>query len=178
MTTPLLSTFARGAALLTGAVLIGASAGAADLARVDKSFFKDAAHAGHAEVKASEYALVKASDPGVKTFAQQMIDDHTKVAKELETLATSKGVKLPDGPSLAQNAKIKVLSGASGPSFDRKYADSIGVKAHEDAVELFRKASLEAQDADVKAFAAKTLPSLEHHLQMAKDLAAAQKAKK
>lgn len=177
MTQTLFTTATR-AAVASAALLLAGGAFAADLAHADKAFFKDAAHAGHAEVKASEYALAKAADPAVKTFAQQMIDDHKKVGQELEALAAAKGVKLPDGPSIVQNAKIKVLSGASGASFDRKYAENIGVEAHEDAVKLFRKAAADAQDADVKAFAAKTLPSLEHHLQMARDLAAATKAKK
>jgi putative membrane protein len=162
---------------LTALLLIAAagSAAAADsVAHSDASFMKDAAQAGHSEVAGSKLALAKTSDPQVKAFAQQMIDDHTKAAQELQALASAKGVKLPSDESMTQKAKEKMmLSGADGANFDYRYADSIGVSAHQDAVKLFRKASTDAKDPDVKAFASKTLPTLEHHLQMAKELQAA-----
>ena len=131
---------------------------------------KQAAQNGHAEVDGSKLALAKSGNAQVKTFAQQMVDDHTKAGDELEKLASSKGVGVPSKPSVAQQSKAKSLSAASGSTFDKRYAASIGVSAHEDTVKLFQKAANDAQDADVKAFAAKTLPTLEHHLQMAKDL--------
>lgn len=142
------------------------------VARADAAFIKQAAQNGHAEVESSKLALTKASNAQVKTFAQQMVDDHTKANNELATLARSKGIEVPTEPSLAQKAKMKVLSVRDGDSFDRHYADAMGVKAHEDTIKLFRKASAEASDPDIKAFAIKTLPTLEHHLQMAKDLKA------
>ena len=55
-------------------------------------------------------------------------------------------------------------------SFDEKYVSQIGVSAHEDAIKLFKKAATEAEDADVKEFAARNLPGLEQHLEMAKAL--------
>lgn len=140
------------------------------VAHSDAAFMKDAAHAGHMEVEGSRLALSKSTSSQVKAFAQQMIDDHGKAAQELATLAAAKGVKLPDEPALTQKARLKLLGGNEGPKFDAKYAETIGVNAHEDAVKLFSKASMEAKDADVKAFAAKTLPKLQHHLQMARDL--------
>ncbi len=143
------------------------------VAHSDASFMKDAAEAGNFEVAGSQLALTKASSAQVKTFAQQMIDDHTKAGQELATLATSKGVKLSSDPSIAQKAKLKLLGTHEGAKFDAKYAESVGVSAHEDAVKLFTKAANEAKDADVKAFAAKILPTLQHHLQMAQDLKAA-----
>jgi putative membrane protein len=149
-----------------------AAAGSAKLARADTRFMDSAARAGLAEVEGSKLAQNKGVNTQVKGFAQQMIDDHEKAHKELQSLAESKGVKLPDAPSLAQRAKIKLLSARDGAGFDRQYASSIGVSAHEDAVKLFQKAARDAKDADVKAFAAKTLPTLEHHLQMARELKA------
>jgi putative membrane protein len=40
---------------------------------------------------------------------------------------------------------------------------------HEDDVELFEKAA-KSDDPDIAAFAQKTLPTLQHHLTMARDL--------
>lgn len=148
------------------------------LARADAGFIKDAAKAGLAEVESSQLALQKASDPAIKSFAQKMVDDHTKANEELKALAQTKGVELPDDPSLMQKGKMKALSTADGANFDRRYAESMGVKAHEDTVKLFQKAANTAKDADVKAFATKTLPTLQEHLKMARDLHATHSAKK
>lgn len=143
------------------------------VARADAAFMKQAAQNGHAEVEGSKLALTKASSEKVKTFAQQMIDDHTKANAELMELAKAKGVELPTEPSLMQKGKQKLLEQSDGADFDRRYAETLGVKAHEDTIKLFRKGAKEAKDADVKAFAEKTLPKLEHHLEMARELHAA-----
>jgi putative membrane protein len=136
----------------------------------DKSFMIKAAEAGNAEVAASKAALEKSTNPAVKDFAQKMIAQHTQVGDELKQLASSKDVSLPSEPTVAQRAKIAVLDKLSGHTFDKRYASMIGVSAHQDAVKLFQKASTSAQDPDVKNFAAKTLPGLQEHLQMATEL--------
>lgn len=136
----------------------------------DKSFMVKAAEAGNTEVAASKIALEKSSNPDVKDFAQKMIDQHTQVADQLKQLASSKDLSLPAEPSVAQRTKIAVLEKLKGTTFDKRYASMIGVSAHKDAVKLFQKASTSAQDPDVKNFAAKTLPSLQEHLQMGTEL--------
>ncbi len=146
---------------------------AATLSHGDKKFLDEAAHAGHTEIEGSKLAQSKSSNSDVKSFADEMIKDHTKVGDELDQLAASKDVKVPTKPSLTQKTKLEMLSAYSGANFDKHYATEIGVSAHEDAVKLFRNASKEAKDPDVKAFAEKTLPGLEHHLEMAKKLASA-----
>lgn len=140
------------------------------LAHADSAFLKQAAQNGHAEVESSKLALTKASNEKVKAFAQQMVDDHTKNNEELAALAKSKGVDVPTEPSLMQKGKMKLLEHSDGQDFDRRYVESMGVKAHEDTIKLFRKGAADAKDPDVKAFAEKTLPKLEHHLQMAQEL--------
>jgi len=136
---------------------------------VDRQFLDDAAEAGATEIEGSKLALEKGQHAEIKTFAQKMIDDHTKVAQQLAELAKSKGYDVPTEPSLMQKAKLKAL-GLRDEGFDEAYANEIGVSAHEDAVELFEKASQDVQDPDVKQFAIETLPSLETHLERAKTL--------
>lgn len=128
-----------------------------------------AAQSNKLELQTSQLALEKATDPQVREFAQRMIDDHGKAGRELATLATSKGVELPEGPSLMQQAKLKLLEFADGGDFDRRYSESMST-AHNDTIELFQTAVNEATDPDVKAFAEKTLPTLREHLEMAKRL--------
>jgi putative membrane protein len=161
-------------AALALAVSFGAQAQntSAKLSGQDKSFIKDAAEAGNAEVEGSKVALDKSGSADVKTFAQMMVDDHGKAGAELKGLAEQKGVKVSDTPSMTKKAEIKMLSERKGASFDQHYADSIGVKAHQDTVKLFQKEVDKGTDADVKAWASKTLPTLQHHLEAAQALKA------
>jgi putative membrane protein len=133
---------------------------------------KKAAQSGQLEIEASKLAATKASHSVVKSFAAQMVKDHTAVDTELKKLASDKGVELPGSPPNDDQKKLEALGALSGATFDRQYAEEVGVKAHNEAVTLFRNASKSARDADIKAFAAKTLPALEHHLEMARKMAA------
>jgi putative membrane protein len=148
----------------------------------DKDFVENAAQGGWAEIEGSKLAQTKATSPEVKQFAEQMIQDHTKANEELAALAKQKGYTPPTEPSLMQRTELKALSVVSGETFDKMYASRIGVSAHEDTVEMFEKAAKDAKDPDIKAFAAKTLPTLQHHLEMAKAMqqkvGAEQKAEK
>jgi len=158
-------------AALALAVSLGAQAqSTAKLSSQDKSFLKDAAEGGNAEVSASQMAAAQSTSADVKAFAQQMVDDHGKAGTELKGLADQKGVKVSDTPSITKKTEIKMLSERKGSSFDQHYADSIGVKAHQDTIKLFQKEVDKGSDADVKAWASKTLPTLQHHLEMAQSL--------
>jgi len=132
------------------------------LSHADRSFMKEAAQAGSAEVASAQLAEGKSGDAKVQAFAKQMIGDHAEAGDALKSLAASKGLDLPAGPSVTRQAKDKVLAAHDGAAFDRSYAKT-AVDDHEDAVELFRNSSTQAKDADVRAFAQKTLPTLEHH---------------
>ncbi|WP_233233289.1 DUF4142 domain-containing protein [Bordetella sp. LUAb4] len=141
------------------------------LASADKSFLEDAAQGGNTEIAGSKLALEKSKNADVKAFATQMIKDHTAVGEELAALARSKGYTPPTEPSLMQKGELKALD-VTDDSFDSMYARRIGVAAHESTVELFEKAAKDAKDPEIKAFAQKTLPSLQSHLEMAKALQA------
>jgi putative membrane protein len=135
----------------------------------DKSFMKDAAEAGLAEVNAGELAKAKSANAEVKAFGEHMVIDHTKAGDELKALAATKKVQLPESPTLLQQGKAKLLDAKTGADFDKAFAATM-VSDHKTVVAEFKKASAEATDGDVKAFAAKTLPTLEMHLKMAGDL--------
>jgi putative membrane protein len=110
-------------------------------------------------VRGSKLAIDKALNTQVKGYAQQMIDDHTQANVALKALAVKRGVELPTEPSLGQKARLELLGSADGAAFDRRYAESFGVSAHRDAVRLYQKAAAGADDAEVKAYAARTLPT-------------------
>ncbi|MDO9405247.1 MAG: DUF4142 domain-containing protein [Polaromonas sp.] len=143
------------------------------LVRADAKMLGDLAQGNRAEVAAGKLALEKSQDANVKKFAQQMIDDHGKALTEVESLASAKGVSLPDGVGAKHKAKETTLKPLSGKLFDRQYAKHAGVGDHEATVRLLKTMQTDGKDADVKALATKLLPTVEHHLMMAKELAAA-----
>ncbi len=183
---PALSTLAA-VSVAFGGLMVGAAASAQNAtsaqsgastprtAHADSSFLKEAAEAGFAEMDAGKLALQKSSSAEVKAFAQKMVDEHKKADSELQSLAATKGVSLPTDATMVAKGKAKILEKRDGTGFDHAYAEN-QVSAHKDAVALFEKAAKNAKDADVKAWAAKTLPTLQHHLQEAQALEASTKA--
>jgi putative membrane protein len=133
------------------------------------SFWNDAAQSGMAEVMLGNLALQKSSNDEVKQFAQKMVDDHTMANNELKDLAATKSVTLPTEVTAKQKSGYDKLSAMSGDQFDKEFMKMM-VKDHEKAVSLFQNQADKGTDADVKAFAAKTLPTLQGHLSMAKSI--------
>jgi putative membrane protein len=140
------------------------------LSSMDRKFMTQAAAGGMAEVEMARLALEKASSDDVKKYAQQMIDDHTKANEELMHVASQKGVTLPTGPDAKHMALMERMRNASGAAFDRMYIKEAGVKDHASMEKLFMKESNGGRDADARAFAAKTLPTVQMHLRMAREM--------
>lgn len=136
-----------------------------------EDFVDDASAKGIAEIEAGKSALQKSHSQDVKTFAQMMIDDHTKANEKLKAIATQKKLEVASDAELMDKAKKMILD-IRDESFDRSYANN-QVKAHEQTIEIFKKEANDGKDAELKAFAKETLPKLEAHLQEAKKLAAA-----
>lgn len=136
----------------------------------DAKFAMTAAAGGLAEVELGRLALERASSDAVKQYAQRMVDDHTKANQDLMQVASTKGITLPTGPDPKHMALIERLRGRSGADFDRMYVKEAGVKAHQDMEKLFRNETTKGKDADVMAFASRTLPAVQDHLRMAREL--------
>jgi len=144
------------------------SASAAKPLASDQKFFKKAAMAGLSEVAAGNVAARQSSNQKVKDFAQQMVSDHGSANEGLQQLAQQKGIPLPTAPDAKQKKALDALAQKQGADFDHAYIEQ-QVKDHKQAVSLFKTAA-KSQDPDVQAFAQKTLPTLEHHLEMAEQL--------
>ncbi len=140
----------------------------------DKDFMNDAATGGMEEVKLGELAATKAQSPEVKAFGQRMVTDHGKANAELKTLAANKDVTLPTDLKSEQKEDSDKLSKLSGAAFDKEYVKMM-VEDHEKDVAEFQKQSTGAIDSDVKSFAAKTLPTLQSHLDQIKAIQAKMK---
>jgi putative membrane protein len=140
------------------------------LAKADKAFVKNAANGGMMEVQMGQLATKNAASQEVKDFGQMMVTDHGKANDELKSLAAAKELKLPTELKGMQKAKVDKLSKETGAEFDKKYMKAM-VKDHKKHVEKFQKATKDVKDPEINAWAAKTLPTLEKHLQRAKEVA-------
>jgi putative membrane protein len=133
----------------------------APLSDKDKEFITEAAKDGMMEVEMGKMGQKQAKNAEVKKFATRMVTDHSKANTQLKALAKKKGVTLD-----AEGHKMDKMDDAT---FDKDYMDQM-VKDHEKDVKAFEEIAKDGSDADVKAWANKTLPTLKKHLELAKQI--------
>jgi len=133
-------------------------------------FVKEVAISDMFEIESNKLAQAKGNAPE-KTFASQMVTDHTKTSTELKGLVTSGKVKaeLPTELDSSHKSKLDKLKSQNGKDFSSDF-DSMQVSAHKDAVSLFERYAKGGDNPDLKNWAGKTLPALKHHLEMAQNL--------
>jgi putative membrane protein len=147
-------------------------ANAADKSTVsaaDKAFVLKAAQGGMTEVQLGQLAADKGTSQDVKDFGSKMVADHGKANDELKSIASSKGIMIPDKLDAKHQAVIDKMSKMSGAEFDKGYVTGM-VKGHKETDALFTKEAKSGQDADIKAFAAKTDETVKMHLSMIQDI--------
>jgi len=135
----------------------------------DRPFVMEAAMGSMAEVELGKLAGEKAMSDKVKAFGQRMVTDHSKAGDELKTLASSKQITVPASLDAKHQAMHDRMAKLSGAAFDRAYVRDM-VADHKKDVAAFTRESMSGKDSDVKAWAAKTLPTLREHLQMIEDI--------
>ena len=159
-------------AVLSALLGVG-SAWAEGLAKSDQKMLTDLAMANMAEIETAKLALQKSQSDRVKSFAQQMVDDHTKGLEEVRKVAAARSLTLPAELDAKHKALAAKLEKLSGDKFDRSYMEQAGVKAHKEAHQLVSKAESTAQDSEVKALATRLQPTIHQHLNNAEQLNAA-----
>ncbi|WP_194075251.1 DUF4142 domain-containing protein [Methylobacterium durans] len=143
--------------------LVGASPSTAD-------FVTQAAISDMFEIQSSQLAAER-GDEATKKFAQQMIADHQKTSSEMKAMVQGGKVQatIPAALDSTHQSKLDKLKGLKGNDFNKQY-HSDQVTAHKNAVDLFQRYAKGGDNADLKAWAGKTQPALEQHLQMAQKL--------
>lgn len=138
-----------------------------------EDFAKKASAAGAAEVELGKLAQQRSTNAEVKAYAQRMVADHTKANKELMTAAQSKNVTVKSEPDLMHKAMMEKFERQKADAdFDHDFMQQM-VRDHEKVVELFENASTSSNvDPEFRAWAKKTLPTLQEHLREAKQLEA------
>jgi putative membrane protein len=153
-------------ALVAGPAMAAVSA-------TDRTFVQKAAAGGLAEVSLGQLAQQNARSQQVKDFGQRMVTDHNQANQELQQIAQSENLTLPTAPDSKDQELQKRLSALKGTAFDAAYTQDM-VKDHQQDIAEFKREAQSGQDPALKAFAQKTLPVLQQHLQMAQ-AASAQK---
>ncbi len=142
----------------------------AAIAPLDRQFIIDAAQGGMAEVSLGQMAMQRATSNAVKQYGQRMVREHTQANTELMRLATQKGVTPPTDMGPRYRAAMERLSQLPRTSFDQAYINEAGINAHLESQAVYQRQVQLGQDQDLKAFAARILPRVVNHLQMARDL--------
>ncbi len=143
-----------------------ANVAAKTLPSADRAFVEKAAQGGMVEVALGKLAQQKAASDQVKQFGSRMEQDHSKANGELKQVAGAKGIELPAGLDKKHQKDVDHFGKMSGAEFDKAYMGHM-VEDHKHDVADFKKEANGGKDADVKAFAGKTLPTLEEHLKLA-----------
>ncbi|MFC3563360.1 DUF4142 domain-containing protein [Pedobacter jamesrossensis] len=155
--------------MVNGVHVLGSESTSTGLDDEGGTFLKKASIGGLMEIEAAKIALANAKSADVKSFAEQMLTDHTKANKELKELALKKKVITPDGLPAEEQIHLDAMKKMTGPDFDKHYIDMM-VTDHEQTVKLFEQGK-QNKDAELKAWATSTLAIIETHTKKAKELA-------
>jgi putative membrane protein len=127
------------------------------------------------DIDTAKLALKKTKNDQVKQFAQQMIDDHTKLQNSVNDLGKKLNVK-PEPSATSKSlktaaaAEMKKLQGLSGKAFDTEYINH-EVAYHQQVLDAAGNVLIpNAQNAELKSALEGAAPLLQGHLDHAKQL--------
>jgi len=140
-----------------------AATGGIAVDKADADFSTKAAVGGMTEVALGKLALEKSSNAKIKDFATMMVTDHGKANAELMAIAKAKNITLPADVDADHQKKMDELKQKTGADFDKAYVDAM-VDGHKKTLTLMQDEAKDGKDADLKAFAAKTAPTVQMHL--------------
>jgi putative membrane protein len=145
--------------------------GKAELDSKTRDYVQKAAMGDMFEVESSRLALQRARSTQVKQMAQMMVDAHTMTTDELKARLVRAGliVETPTMLDDAHKQKLEQLRGANNQQFDQMYLD-LQKEAHDEALMVHRDYAMNGDMADLKAFAADTVPKIEMHRMMIAEL--------
>jgi putative membrane protein len=135
----------------------------------DQQFLDMAAQTDMLEAHLGQMAADQAASQDVKDYASMLVTDHTGDYQQLTALAAKDGLTVPKGLDAAHDKMIAPFEKLKGAAFDSRYTHEM-IAGHTEAIGVFTKESSDAQNADVKAYASATLPTLNKHLDAAKNL--------
>jgi putative membrane protein len=163
-----LALIAAAAAVVGGIVLLCSSAAAKAAETSAASFLQQAAQIDIAEVGAGKLAQQKSENAAVQDYGKMLEMDHAKHLTAVGDVAKSMGISIPAEPADADKQEAAKLQGLAGPAFDQEFVKHM-VEGHQLAITKYTDEA-KAGNADTSALAQKTLPALQHHLEVAEAL--------
>lgn len=133
----------------------------------DSEFLVAAAEVDMKEIELGKLAQQKGMSAEVKDLGKMMVTEHEKSSADTKALAAKKNITLPMALTEKGNDAFKDLNDKTGKDFDKKYAEMM-VDGHEKTIEKMEKASKDANDEEIRMWAANMLPALQKHLEHAK----------
>lgn len=119
------------------------------------------------EIESSRLALERIERGPLRDFAQQMVNDHQRSTTQLRTAAD--GIAVNPAMQPQQQAMMTELRAAEGDGFAQLYRTQ-QTRAHEMALANLRSYANTGDNERLKAFAARTAPVVENHLQMLRNM--------
>jgi len=150
----------------------GAVAGTTGSSNADRDFVEKELAMGNAEIELGRLAQQKGNHADVKEFGAMMVRDHQAAAADLKPIAAKLSTTQAEARENHDNDlrdKMEDLQKLSGRDFDKKYIDEM-IDDHEKDVRDLENKAENASNADVKAWASKTLPTVRQHLERAKSI--------
>jgi putative membrane protein len=129
----------------------------------DADFVANTVAANYGEIKFAQLANQRSSNAEVKQIASMLVNDHTKTLGELKKFAQAKSISVPVEEDDEARRKTDRFSDEAGKDFDKKWTKEM-IDRHEETINKFEKRLDKTEDADLKAWINKTLPTLRHHL--------------
>lgn len=135
--------------------------------RATADYVEKAAIGNLFEIQASMLALKQGDSGALKTFAAQMITDHTNASNALEAgvkSASLQATQIPSKLDKAHEAKLNDLRKVTGRDFDAAYLQA-QLAGHQDALKLHRDYTQKGDNPVLQKTAANAADITEHHLQ-------------
>jgi putative membrane protein len=134
------------------------------------AFATEAARGGHAEVALGKLGQAVSTNAGLRAAAKKIEMDHVNAGVELKKLAANKHWSLPPDTDLGTDGQTTLnhLRTLKGAAFDNAWIDHM-IEDHEKDVATFKTAT-QNEDQELRAFAERTLPVIQSHLEMVRKL--------
>ena len=122
------------------------------------------------EIESSQLALQTSRDPAVRSFAQMMVTDHTRMMNEMMAMAPATGMNMSSMPMMGRHMEMmQRLRAASAADFDMMYKRE-QMMAHDEALMMHRTYAARGDNPALKAMAARAVPMIQMHMSRARAL--------
>jgi putative membrane protein len=131
---------------------------------VDETFALFAASSALAEVEGARLVLKHVRRPEVRSYAETIVESHSRNVDELRKIVAPKGLALPASPTGRYLDMVTKLSGVRPQEISDAFLRRFGVDAHKEAIALFERHATDGKDPQLKQYAQQTLVMLREHM--------------